>query len=306
MCHFPLLQTKKNTHTPTHTESFSTIVVLRRDSSYELGRMQASTALSLSPSFSYYSNSKIVEIAAQTVAEFSSDEFSDEIYSANRENLVLERGEELEFEFVVADRDSEFPSQTSADEIFLNGKIRPVYSVFNRDFSLGRVKLQNEIGKKNNVRDPVSPKIRLPLRKLFLEDRETTITTSSSSSSEGDELDGVAAVQYCVWPPKAAAVAEEEGQCKKSSSARCNTKRWKLRDFLHRSNSDGSENSIFIVSKENEKKITETPADGGKLKPAAPFNLNGGDKPISYLRYGHDLAGLFGDVNSLRKKLESF
>lgn len=264
--------------------------------------MQASTAVSLSPSFSYYSNSKIAEIAAQTVAEFSSDE----IYSENKENSVDQRGEEDEFEFAVAHRDSEFPSQTSADEIFLNGKIRPVYSVFNRDFSLGRVKLQNGIEKKNNVRDPVSPKIRLPLRKLFLEDRETTITTSSSSSSEADDLDGVAAVQYCVWPPKAAVVAEDEGRCKKSSSARCNSKRWKLRDFLHKSNSDGSDKSIFVVSKETEKKITETPVDGEKRKLAAQFNLIGGDKQISYLRYEHDLAGLFGDVNSLRKKLESF
>ncbi|KAH6758333.1 hypothetical protein C2S51_018568 [Perilla frutescens var. frutescens] len=269
--------------------------------------MQTNTVLSLSPSFSSYSNSKIAEIAARTVDEFDSDEFSDESDLEERENSVGE--DEEEFEFAIAARDSEFPSQTSADEIFQNGKIRPVYSVFNREFLLGRVKFQNQNEKKNSVRDSVSPKIRLPLRKLFLEERETTIATSLSSSTEGDKLDGVPVVNYCVWPPKAAAVAEEEGRCKKSSSARCNSKRWKLRDFLHRSNSNGSENN-FVVSKENEKKFTDTPADGGKVKPAAPLpspcNLNGGEKQRSYLSYRHDLAGFFGDVNALRKKLESF
>ncbi|XP_057774787.1 uncharacterized protein LOC130993766 [Salvia miltiorrhiza] len=266
--------------------------------------MQVTTALSLSPSFSSYS--KVSEIAARTVDEFDSDEFSDECLLDERKTSAAQRGDENEeeFEFSMTSRDSELPSQTSADDIFQNGKIRPVYSVFSRDFLLGRVKVQNEIGKENSVRGSVTPKIRLPLRKLFLEERETAITMSPSSLEEADELDGVAAVTYCVWPPKAAE-AEEEGRCKKSSSAGCNSKRWKLKDFLHRSHSHGSEND-FVDSKENEKKSAETPADGGKVGAVAPpHNLNGGEKQRSYLRYGHDLAGLFGDV-TLRKNLESF
>ncbi|XP_047951798.1 uncharacterized protein LOC125197131 [Salvia hispanica] len=236
--------------------------------------MQVTTALSLSPSFSSYC--KVAEIAARTA-----DEFSDE-----RKNC--DENEE-EFEFSMTARNSKLQSQTSAGDIFHNGEIRPVYSVFNRDFSLGRVAIKNEIGIKNSVRDSVSPKIRLPLRKLFLEERETTIAMSSSSSEDADEIDGVAAVTYCVWPPK----AEEEGRCNKSSSAGCNSKRWKLKDFLHRSHSHGSEKD-FVELQEIENK------SGGKVEVVAPpYNLNGGEKERSYL-------GLFGDVNALRRNLESF
>ncbi|KAL1564959.1 hypothetical protein AAHA92_07236 [Salvia divinorum] len=250
--------------------------------------MQVTTALSLSPSFSSYC--KVAEIAARTAAEFDSDVFSDE-------RKHCEENEE-EFEFSMTARGPKLQSQTSAGDIFHNGKIRPVYSVFNRDFSLGRVRIQNEIGKKNSVRDSVSPKIRLPLRKLFLEERETAITMSSSSSEDADEPDGVAAVTYCVWPPK----AEEEGRCKKSSSAGCNSKRWKLKDFLHRSLSHGSEKD-FVELQENENKSAGT---GGKVEAAPPpYKLNGGEKERSYLGRGHDLVGIFGDVNALRRNLES-
>lgn len=170
--------------------------------------MQVTTALSPSPSFSSYS--KVVEIAARTADEFDCDEFSDE-----RKNSAAQNDEE--FEFLMTARDSESSSEISADEIFQNGEIRPLYSVCNREFLLGHVKIQNEIGKKNSIRDSVSPKIRLPLRKLFLEERKTTITTSSSSSSEADELDGVAAVTYCVWPPKAAGEAEEKSRARSAA-----------------------------------------------------------------------------------------
>lgn len=292
----------KNTHTERVFPPFLSFEGLS-----ELGEMEETTALLLSPSFSSYSNGKIAEIAARTVDEFDSDEFSDEFGFDETRSSAVERGDgdEEEFEFSMAVMESELPSQTSAGDIFRNGQIRPVYSVFNRDFLLGRFDFPNEIGKENSVRDPVSPKVRLPLRKLFLEERETTITTSSSSSEEADEFDGAPSVTYCVWPPKAAE-AREEGRCRKSRSAVCNSKKWKLKDFLHMSHSHGSENNNFVVSKENEKKSLGTPAHGGNAEAVAPLpppcNLNGGENLRSCLGYGVPIS----EVNALRKNLESF
>ncbi|KAI3464091.1 hypothetical protein Pfo_020754 [Paulownia fortunei] len=300
--------------------------------------MQAGpTVISLSPSFNCYSNSKLAEIAARVVDEFGSDEFYDEFYFERRESLAAQRAEQggisdnlvpeadgdeddEEFEFAFVTRDSGFSSQISADEIFHNGKIRPVYPVFNRDLLLGHVKFQNENEKENGVRNSVSsngPKIRLPLRKLFIEERETTMTTSSSSSSEADDLDRVTAGTYCVWRPKAAAAEEEDGRCKKSSSTGCNSKRWKLKDLLHRSHSDGSTDSFVCLThsnserkNENENKVKETPVGGGKVKSAAPspppYNRDGGEKQRSYLPYRQDLVGFFGNANGLSKNLHRF
>ncbi|KAK6153318.1 hypothetical protein DH2020_012957 [Rehmannia glutinosa] len=200
--------------------------------------MPACPLISLSPSFNSYSNCKLVGIAARVADEFDSDDFHDELYFNKREHSADQRAEQgrnshhrdpddddgdEDFEFAFATRDSQSSSQISADEIFQNGKIRPVNPVFNRDLLLGHVKFQNE--KDNwNSDSSEAPKVRHPLRKLFNEERETT------SSSEADDLDGVAAETYCVWRPKAES-AEEDGQCRKSSSTGGNSKRWRFKDL---------------------------------------------------------------------------
>ncbi|KAL1551283.1 hypothetical protein AAHA92_19146 [Salvia divinorum] len=236
--------------------------------------MQVAADESLSPSFSVYS--KVAETAARAVDEFDSDDFSDEV-----KNCASQRGDESEeeFEFSTPSRDSELASQTSTDDISENGKFLPFYTVFNRYFLDGSVEIENEIGKESSDRDSVSPKIRLPLRKLFREEREKTVAISSSSEEEAEELDGVPAVTYCVWPPK----AEEEGQCKKSSSAGSNLKRWKLKDFLHRNHSHGSQDDF--------------------VEKPQPCDLNGGEKRMGCDR---DLAAIFDDANALRRNLDSF
>ncbi|KAL0421796.1 UNVERIFIED_CONTAM: hypothetical protein Slati_3202500 [Sesamum latifolium] len=306
--------------------------------------MQAGPVVSLSPSFNSYSNSKLAEIAARVAGEFDPDELYGDFCFERRRNSAAQRGEgggisenrvpegeegedEEEFEFAFVTRESELLSPISADEIFHDGKIRPVYPVFNRDVLLGRGEYRNEDEKGNGVRDSVSskgPRVRLPLRKLFIEERETTVTTSSSSSSEADELDGLAVETYCVWRPKEAAAAaeaeeeEEDGRCKKSGSAGSSSKRWKLRDLLHRSHSDGSKDNFVTLShsssgrkKENEKGGKETPGSGGKVKPAAPpppppYNRDGGEKQRSYLPYRQDIVGIFGNVNGLSKNFKHF
>ncbi|XP_073298376.1 uncharacterized protein [Primulina huaijiensis] len=204
--------------------------------------MQAGEVSSFSPSFNSYSNTNLVEIAARVVEEFrvgnDYDELYDEFYSERKEDF-----ESIQREAEYDDKDEEFEFATkgsksspiSADEIFCDGKIRPVYPVFETHLLIGRDKIQNEI-----LQEKGTKPIRLSLRKLFIEERGTA-TTSSSSSSDADELDGVPAQTYCVWRPKAAAPL-------KSSSTGSSSKRWKLKDFLHRSHSEGSKDGAVLLT----------------------------------------------------------
>lgn len=318
--------------------------------------MQQSSVISISPSFNSYSNSKLAEIAARVVEEFGSEElYEDEFYFEREEKSATPRSEEegyseyverergnsaeegdseyverergnsvedadgeAEFEFAFVTRDSELPSPVSADEIFHNGLIRPVYPVFNRDLFLESMEFRRQNGKEKGDSEKV-PTIRLPLRKLFNEERETAMTmttTSSCSSSDADELDGIPAESYCVWRPKEAAA---EGRCKKSSSAGSNSKRWKFKDLLNRSHSDGCKNDFVILSpsnsgrkKQNEDRGKVTPVSSGKVKSAAApplppvYRRDGGEKRRSYLPYRQDLVGFFGNVNVLSKNLQPF
>ncbi|KAL1566190.1 hypothetical protein AAHA92_01824 [Salvia divinorum] len=307
--------------------------------------MQASSAISLSPSFNSYSNTKLAEIAARVVDEFASQEiYDDEFYFEREDNSGTRRSEELEnsdyvknsveegdsecaegegesrvddadgeeFEFAFATaRDSGLPSPITADEIFHNGQIRPVYPVFNRDLFRDEFPRENqkEIGED-------APTIRLPLRKLFSEERETPMTmttTSSCSSSDVDELDGVPADSYCVWRPPNKA----DGRCKKSSSTGSNSKRWKfkVKELLSRSRSEGSKDDFGVLNsskKQSEDRGKVTPVSGsGKVKfaaapPLPPLPVNGGEKRRSYLPYKQDLVGIFANVNGFSKNLQPF
>lgn len=306
--------------------------------------MQASAVISLStPSFTSYSNTEVAEIAARVVEEFGSEEYYEEFYFERGENsgdkapATEEEGnvrkrddevnnednddgeneeEEEEFEFAFVTKDSELSSPISADEIFYNGQIRPVYPVFNRDLFLERDEFRTDSIVRNSDSEDV-PAIRLPLRKLFIEERETTMTmtrTSSSSSSEASELEGIPADSYCVWRPPT------EGRCKKSSSAGgSNSKRWKLRNLLNRSHSDGSKDNFVILSHkssgrkkpESEEKV-KSKATTPALKPVAgkavahPPLYGGGEKRRSYLPYRQELVGIFTNANGLSKHLQQF
>lgn len=314
--------------------------------------MQEASVISISPSFNSYSNSKLAEIAARVVQEFASEDlYEDEFYFEREENSATPRSEEGEdsecverggdseyverdsedsvedadgeadFEFAFVTKDSELPSPISADEIFHNGQIRPVYPLFSRDLFLESMDFgcKNGEGKGDSKKVPTT---RLPLRKLFNEERESTMTattTSSCSSSDADELDGIPEESYCVWRPKEAAAVAAEGRCKKSSSTGSNSKRWSFKDLLNRSHSDGSKDDFVILSpsnsgrkKQNENRGKVTPVSSGKVKPsAAPplppvCNRDGGEKRRSYLPYRQDLVGFFGNVNGLSKNLQPF
>ncbi|XP_057952014.1 uncharacterized protein LOC131146423 [Malania oleifera] len=219
--------------------------------------MQGSPLLSLSPSFNSYSSARLAEIAARVVEECALEPDSDfEIFDSETGDVSAEKqvddGEDDDFEFAFVCREPE-SSPISADEIFFNGQIRPLYPIFN-----GNLLLNEDQSEDSKHRKP-SP-TRLPLRKLMSEDRDPP----SSSSSEADELEGVPAGTYCVWTPGSASESSRRS-CKKSNSTG-SSKRWKFRDLLYRSNSDGKDTFIFLTpkaktgasSKSREQKVAES------------------------------------------------
>ncbi|KAL9391476.1 hypothetical protein Peur_015396 [Populus x canadensis] len=157
----------------------------------------------------------------------------------------------------------------------------------------------------NSTQDAKKPN-RLPLRKLFYEDRETF----SCSSSEADDIDSLEPGSYCVWTPK-----KEEGSlgsCKKSSSTGSNSKRWKFKDFIHRSNSDGKDTFMFLMPNNKKsglyhQRSSSDDQDGNhnkqgieKRKEAKGAHYyvrsNEDDKRRSYLTYRPDLVGFLISV----------
>lgn len=141
-----------------------------------------------------------------------------------------DRCEDFEFAFVIKDLESG-PAIT-ADEIFSNGQIRPVYPVFKRDLLLA-----------NSGGTMTEQAARPPLRKLLIKERNA----SSSASSPMDELDGIPPESYCMWMPVSS--VPSPARSKKSRSTGLSF-RWRIRDLLGRSHSDGKEKFVFVASQE--------------------------------------------------------
>ncbi|KAF9625534.1 hypothetical protein IFM89_023845 [Coptis chinensis] len=285
--------------------------------------MQGGSIMSLSPSFNSYSSKRFAEIAAKVTEEFS-DQLEElgleEEAVRNREEeekrTESDDGEEEEdddFEFAVLCRDPN-TSPISADEIFSNGQIKPIYPVFNRDllFAGGQddfTKLQN------------GTTVRLPLRKLLTEERDPT---ASSSSSEADELEALPDGTYCVWTPKP---VQGSPELRKKSKSTGSSKRWRFRDLLHRSNSDGKDTFVFLapsikkkeknveaVSKERRDSISGKGKSKGEASSTSAHEahymrnraIKESDRRRSYLPYRQDLVGFFANVNGLNRTLRPF
>lgn len=258
--------------------------------------MQAGPLLSLSPSFnSYSSTGKLAEIAARVVNEFrhenvdngcgfdpwgvddensAATQFQESTLKSNPHEKIRpegdDRGDEDEFEFAFVCREPSL-SPISADEIFYNGQIKPIYPLFNRDLLLGNDAPRNDVVSRDSKPTPTTTtttttRRRQPLRKLmFEEEREST---ASCSSSEADELDGLSPGTFCVWTPKTSAEASPERSCKKSNSTG-SSKRWKFRQFLSRSNSEGKDVFVFLTpSKKAEKGSSGDNKVAGKITKA--------------------------------------
>ncbi|KAL5552884.1 hypothetical protein UlMin_040285 [Ulmus minor] len=229
--------------------------------------------------------------------------------------------EEEEFSFVCTNPDG---SPISADDVFQNGRIRPVFPIFNRDL------LFADAYDGDTSRDGEASSLRPPLRKLFVQERDP----SSSSSSESDELEAIPEGTYCEWAGKAADASPELG--KKSNSTGF-SKLWRFRDLVHRSNSDGKDAFVFLnpnssarpVKVEKNEKAGEKerksfgeaappPRATAKAKNAKTASSahekhyvrnrakKEEDKRRSYLPYRPDLVGFFTSVNGLSRNVHPF
>lgn len=237
---------------------------------------------------------------------------------------VEEEDDDYEFSFVCSNTDS---SPISADDIFSDGQIKPIFPLFNQDLLFA----DRQVGDSNS-KDTSAASLRPPLRKLFIEERDPAVTPSSTKT---DNLDELPAGAFCVWSGKAVEASPEV--CTKSNSTGF-SKRWRFRDFVRRCNSDGKDAFVFLVdpSKEGTKQhevhekvekteVSKVKKNSGEVKAAAGkakckttsahevhYVRNRASKEVdrrkSYLPYRKDLVGFgfFTNVNGMSRNLHPF
>ncbi|XVE92429.1 hypothetical protein REPUB_Repub01dG0096500 [Reevesia pubescens] len=225
--------------------------------------------------------------------------------------------EDAEFSLVCLNPEG---SPISADGVFQNGQIHPVFPLFNQDLLFAD---ENGTVLKSEDGDVT---LRPPLRKLFVEDLPYT-TLSSSSEPAGP---------YCEWRRCGRTVEETSPDtCKKSNSTGF-SKLWRFRDLMLRSNSDGKDAFVFLnhpppssassvkTGKTNEKEEKNATLKGSGENPKVNKGKSGktaslsaheklyvknravreGDKRRSYLPYRQ--VGFFTNVNGLSRNVHPF
>ncbi|XP_055806876.1 uncharacterized protein LOC129875605 [Solanum dulcamara] len=207
----------------------------------------------------------------------------------------------------------------SADEVFYNGQIRPLFPLFNQNLLLCDEDLE---ALKEQL--PIRP----PVKKIFIQTEDNPIPAASSSSED-------IAGPFCEWSKNKAIEASLENPevCKKSNSTGF-SKLWRFKVFLHRSNSDGRDTFVFLnpttpAAKVEEKVIrkneTTTSSESEKKKISGEVKVIGKvtkkkkdlkksegvlaheaymkskakaeDRRRSYLPYRPELVGFFTNVN---------
>ncbi|CAI0455192.1 unnamed protein product [Linum tenue] len=275
------------------------------------------------PSFSSYTCDRLANVAAAVATEAVNSSENDD-----------------EFEFVSF-------SCEAPDAIELGDHQRLVspvfFPVFNRDRFAGDAEGQSSDA------PAAAETIPRPLSELFMDDRDQH-SSFSSSSSEADELEGAPEGSYCVWTPKlispssVTGASPSPGRCEKSnstgSSASTTKRRWRLRDLLRRSSSDGKaiylmvqpntagsssnnnssgNNEINLGKRSEEKSAADRkakPSPARAAKTAASAHevfytksraLKDGDRRRSYLPYRQELlVGFFSNVNGFSRTLTPF
>lgn len=235
--------------------------------------------------------------------------------AAADEEEIEEEEEEEEFSFFCTNPDG---SPISADDVFQDGQIRPVYPIFNRDLLFADAYDGDSSGQK----EASSSSLRPPLKRFFFEDRDAP----SSSASESDELEAVPEGTYCEWSKE---VSPELRNNKSNSTG--SSKLWRIRDLVPRSNSDGKDAFVFLnpksrIPKQNQeavksvKAVEKAPVKGKGQKAKKAETVSSahekhyvrnrakmeGDKRRSYLPYRPGLVGFFTNVNGLSRNVHPF
>lgn len=228
--------------------------------------------------------------------------------------------DDLEFSFACLNPDG---SPISADDVFQNGRIRPIYPLFDRSLPFGDS--QDEAPEATEASSYRRP----PLKKLFIE------------MAERDELEGVDEGTYCAWNGKTVEEAASPEGCRKSNSTGF-SRLWRFRDLVHRSSSDGKDAFVFLNTHrarggvgniQQEKKDEEVSRERvgrtadrkeGKTKSNTTVTAKAqtahekhyvrnraakeSDKRKSYLPYRQNLVGLgfFANVNGMTRNVHPF
>lgn len=268
------------------------------------------THISPSPSFSSYSsNETLAQIAARVIEELrwdphsvSDDETLLHPWENDTEPVLNDNDGGFEFAFVSRDPTA---SPVSADDIFHNGQIKPMYpTILDKNDAVSSV---SHIPNKSHDSAEIKRR-RSPLRKLMSEERETA-SCSSSTSEAGDsvDLEGAEEGSYCVWNPNLVTIRERS---KKSNSANSVSKRWKLRNLVLGGHSEGNNKdkkmACQVPSKRTNKVASEAAKPGsgdhhgGALVESDVKNRNvrtvkDGEKTKrkTFLPYKQELVGLF-------------
>ncbi|GER32237.1 hypothetical protein STAS_08303 [Striga asiatica] len=243
--------------------------------------MQTSNEENLNPDYILRSEAKISK-------EFYSDHEAAVDNHVGGEDIEEEEEEE-EFSFVCGAT----TSPIAAEDIFINGQIRPVYPLFNRDLLFSGEDLVDTL--------PSRP----PVKKVLVE----TIDGPSSPDRQAVEVSASPQV------------------CRKSNSTGF-SKIWRFKDFLGRSNSDGRDAFVFLNSGHSSAapSAADQMAKGeekkgkvkGKVKKEKRESLSAHEVYLrskskeeerrrSYLPYHPELMGFFTNVNGgLSKNVHPF
>ncbi|CAL0311902.1 unnamed protein product [Lupinus luteus] len=204
-----------------------------------------------------------------------------------------EEEDEEEFTFMFTNPDG---SPISADEVFEDGQILPIFPVFNRDLLF------------SDDYDGASG-IQSPIRKVFVQNQDNFLSsTAAETSKSGLESDLAASAEaYCEWTPKSAVKSNSTGF----------SKLWRFKEHKLRSNSDGKDAFVFfhppptdaekagsgevrnVVVKKVKGKTTSSSAHEKNYVMYRAKKEN--DKHKSYLPYKQGLFGFFTNANGLSR-----
>ncbi|KAF1861602.1 hypothetical protein Lal_00025985 [Lupinus albus] len=207
-----------------------------------------------------------------------------------------EEEEEEEFTFMFTSPDG---SPISADDVFENGQIRPVFPVFD----------QNILFTDGN--DGASG-IRSPIKKVFVHKIDNSpLSTAAESSKSGPELP-TTADSYCEWTPKSAVKSNSTGF----------SKLWRFKEHMLRSNSDGKDTFVLIQpaaakaekARSGEVRNVVVKKVKGKTTSSSAHEKNyvmyrakkENEKHKSYLPYKQDLFGFFANANGFTRNVHPY
>ncbi|MED6220386.1 hypothetical protein PIB30_044326 [Stylosanthes scabra] len=320
---------------------------------HQLPPPSSSVHVSPSPSFSSYSSETLADIAARVINELHQNDAASSVVLEEDHDSLFQPWEEKnenqnqndnnhdqndddedeeEFEFTFSRHQNASP--ISADDIFYNGQIKPMYMypLFgaplpndNNNDAVSSVPVPNN---NNNYDDDSSTTVRrrLPLRMLMFED--SCSSENDSVVDDDNSLEAVPEGTYCVWNPNNSKVASMDRNNKKSNSTgtSSSSKRWKIRELLLRSHSDGKGNKnrssngngngdggdnkkrefVFGVTSKRTIKVAAAKAGSGDGYGGASVERDGKSGRKSVFPYKQELIGIFANVNGVGRNLHPF